>query len=121
MRVLCLVQRKLAIIGTPFAADDNEWMWCVQSQQCTDVGDSPDARRALMPVPVDVIANPVVERRDRTDRHCQFDARIDRGDPVRRVAAARLAGEANPFGIDFRLRRQHVQRADRIENLECGR
>src|SRR5262249_54739023 len=109
-------QRKLFIVRTAFAADDNKWMWCVQSQQSPNVGDSPDARRALMPVPVDVTANPVVEGGDGADRNSQLNAGIECGDPIGCVAATRLAGETDAYGIDIRSRGEHVQSAYGIEN-----
>ena len=115
---LRLLQGKLQIIGAALAADNDQRIRCVQGEQRADIGDAANAGRALVPIPVCIGANPIVEGADRADGYGELHAWIDGSNPVRRVGAARLAGEAYPLGVHFRTRQQHVERANRVELFE---
>src|SRR5262249_35035846 len=90
----------------------------MEGQEHADVRNPPGTWGPLVPVPVAVLVDPVVEGRDRADRDAEPDAIVERGDPVCRVRPAGLAREPEPVGVDFGPDREDVERAASVEDLK---
>ena len=118
---LGLLPGELQVVGPTLRGHDERRPRGVEGQEHADVGDPPGPRGPLVPVPVAVLVDPVVEGRDRADRDAEPDPVVEGGDPVGRVRPAGLAREPEPVRVDFGPGRQDVERAAGVEDLQGRR